>query len=144
MTHKGGARVLFNEGFNCSQAVCGAYAGELGVTREDGLRMSAAFGGGIGRTGQTCGAVSGALMVLGLKYGMTEADPKAKDRMYAIAQEFMTRFSERHGTLLCRELLNADITTAEGRQSMKERNTHSTICGGLIEDAAEILDDMLK
>jgi C_GCAxxG_C_C family probable redox protein len=138
------AKALHDEGFNCSQAVCAAYAADFGLTRADGLRISAAFGGGVGRTGQTCGAVSGALMVLGLKYGMTEADPKAKERMYAITQEYIARFTALHGTVLCRELLKADLTTPEGRRSIKTRNAHATICTKLIADATEILDDMLE
>lgn len=143
MSRSDDAKDLFNQGFNCAQAVCGAYAGQLGSSREEGLRVSAAFGGGVGRTGQTCGAVSGALMALGLKYGMVEASPEAKDRMYNIAQEFLKRFSELHGTVQCRELLRADLTTVEGRAAIKVRKTHSTVCTGLIEDASAILDDML-
>jgi C_GCAxxG_C_C family probable redox protein len=106
--------------------------------------MAAAFGGGIGRSGQTCGAVTGALMVLGMKYGMTEADAQAKERMYVIAQDFLRQFAQRHGTLLCRDLVNADISTPEGRAVMRERNIHATVCAPLIAEATALLDEMLK
>ena len=144
MSKSKSALALFNSGFNCSQSVCAAYAVDLGMQPDDALRVAAAFGGGIGRTGGMCGAVSGALMVLGMKYGMTVADGAKRERMYAIAQEFMKRFAGRRGTLVCNDLVGADIRTAEGRQSMKERNTHATVCSHVIEDAAGILDEMLK
>lgn len=138
------AQRLFDAGFNCSQSVCAALAPDLDVSREDALRVAAALGGGIGRSGATCGAVTGALLALGMKYGMTEADPQAKERMYVVAQEFMERFAERHTALTCKGLLNADISTVEGRRSMKERNTHATVCMGLVGDAVAIAEEMLK
>jgi C_GCAxxG_C_C family probable redox protein len=138
------AQALFNSGFNCSQSVAAAYAEDLGLTREDALRVSAGFGGGLARTGETCGAVTGGLMALGMKYGMTEADALAKERMYVIAQDFLNRVSARRGSLRCKDLLAADITTAEGRASMRERNTHATVCTPLIAEVTEILDEMLK
>ena len=91
-----------------------------------------------------CGAVTGALMALGMKYGATTGDPKAKERMYLIAQDFMKRFEEQHGSLQCRVLVGADISTADGRAAMSERKTHSTVCTGLIADATALLDEMLK
>jgi C_GCAxxG_C_C family probable redox protein len=144
VTKKDDAVSLFNSGFNCSQSVAGAYAEDLGLKQADALKMAAAFGGGIGRSGQTCGAVTGALMVLGMKYGMTVADPQAKERMYVIAQSFLKHFAARHGSVLCKELLNADISTVEGRAAMRERNTHAAICSPLIADVTAMLDEMLK
>ncbi len=143
MAKKDEALALFDAGFSCSQAVAGAYAESLGVKQSDALRMAAPLGGGIGRSGQTCGAVTGALMVLGMKHGMTSPDPQAKERMYVIAQDFLRRVSARHGTVLCRELLDADISTPEGRASMQQRKTHATVCSPLIAEIADILDEML-
>jgi C_GCAxxG_C_C family probable redox protein len=137
------ALALFNSGFNCSQSVAAAYAEDLGMSRSDVLRLSAAFGGGIGRTGQTCGAVSGALMVLGMKHGMTEANAQAKDRMYVIAQDFLKRVQAHQSSLLCNDILGEDITTAEGRASMRQRNTHASVCSPLIADITVMLDEML-
>lgn len=143
MAKKDDALALFNAGFSCSQAVAGAYAESLGVKKADALRMSAPLGGGIGRSGQTCGAVTGALMALGMKHGMIEPDAQAKERMYLIAQEFLKRVSARHGSLLCKDLLAADISTPEGRASMKARDTHATVCAPLIAEITVILDEML-
>jgi C_GCAxxG_C_C family probable redox protein len=144
VTKKDQALALHSRGFNCSQSVAAVYADDLGLKSTDALRMAAAFGGGIGRSGQTCGAVTGALMVLGMKYGMTEADAQAKERMYVIAQDFLRQFAQRHGTLLCRDLVNADISTPEGRAVMRERNIHATVCAPLIAEATALLDEMLK
>jgi len=137
------AKAAFDQGFNCSQSILAAYAEELGLNREDALRVAAPFGGGIGRTGATCGVVTGALMALGLKYGMTQADAQAKERMYALAQEFMRRFEQQYGVLTCKGLLGLDLSTPEGRQLARERNTHQTVCSGLFVSATEILDEML-
>lgn len=144
MTKKDTALHAFDEGFNCSQSVFVTYAPDLGLDRDDALRVAAPFGGGIGRSGGTCGVVTGALMALGLKYGMTQADPKQKEKMYAIAQEFMAAFAERHGTVLCKELLQSDLSTPEGRLQARERDVHNNVCSKLVSDATEILDEMLK
>lgn len=144
MSEKERAQEIFGQGFNCAQAVAAAYAEDFGLAREDALRVAAAFGGGIGRTGHTCGAVSGALIVLGLKHAALQADPQAKERMYLIAQDFMKRFEGRYGALECRELLGVDLNTPEGRQAAKDRNTHGTVCMGLVVGAGDILDEMLR
>ena len=93
------AHSRFSEGYSCSQSVLAAFAPELGLDADAALRVSAAFGGGMGRTGGTCGAVTGALMALGLKYGATVADPVAKERTYALTREFIAQVrgaSRRH------------------------------------------------
>jgi len=79
-----------------------------------------------------------------MKHGMTVADAQAKERMYGIAQEFLKEFSRRHGTLLCRDLLHADISTPEGRAATRERNTHANVCSPLLAEVTALLDEMLK
>ena len=86
------AETLHLQGFNCSQAVFSTLAEPLGFDRSLALKIASPFGGGIGRTGETCGAVSGALMALGLQSGYSEPDPQAKERVYALAREYMHRF----------------------------------------------------
>lgn len=134
----------FKEGFSCSQAVLSTFAPELGLEREAALRVAGAFGGGIARTGQTCGAVSGALMVIGLKHGQTRGEDKqAKENTYALAREFLERFKMQRGTLLCRELLGYDIGTPEGMQAAKDRGLFDSLCAGLVANAAEILEQLV-
>jgi C_GCAxxG_C_C family probable redox protein len=142
--HRDKAITDFSQGFNCSQSVFAAFAVDMGMQRADALRVSAAFGSGVGRSGGVCGVVTGALMALGLRHGMIVADAKAKEQMYVLAQDFMSRFAARHGTITCKELLGCDVSTAEGRQMARERDTHHTVCADLVRDACDLLDDMLK
>jgi C_GCAxxG_C_C family probable redox protein len=138
------AVATFGEGFNCSQAVLSALAPDLGLDRETALRVAGAFGAGIARMGQTCGAVSGALMVLGLKHGQTQAEDKpAKEEMYALAREFMVRFEVRNGSILCQELLAYDISTPEGMQLIKDKGLFTSLCPRLVSNAVEIVEQLL-
>ena len=90
------------------------------MDQEAALRVAAAFGGGLARSGGPCGAMSGALMVIGLQHGMVSADaPQAKEHTYKIAQEFVERFRSANGAVDCRELLGHDMSTPEGRQAIK-------------------------
>ncbi len=131
-------------GFNCAQAVLSAYAHELGFDETTALKVSGAFGGGMSRMGETCGAVTGALMVLGLKYGQVRTEDKsAKERTYALGKEFMDKFKLRNQFLLCKELLGHDISTPEGLKAIRE-NDFSNVCNKIIKDSVEILEDMLS
>jgi C_GCAxxG_C_C family probable redox protein len=136
------ARSRFSEGFSCSQSVLAAFAPELGLDVDAALRVSAAFGGGMGRLGHTCGAVTGALMVLGLKYGAIVADPVAKERTYALTREFIARFEAHHGATACADLLGVNIGTPEGQAAAREANLFKTTCPGLVASAAAILAEM--
>ena len=94
--------------------------------------------------GLTCGAVTGAYMVIGLKYGKMKADDnEAKDKTYARVQEFSRRFVVRNKSLNCTELLGCDLGTAEGREKSKEQNLTAIVCEKLVRDAAEILEEVL-
>jgi C_GCAxxG_C_C family probable redox protein len=134
----------FAEGYNCSQAVLSAYAPILGLAEETALKIASGFGGGMGRMAETCGAVTGALMVLGLKHGTTSPDREARERVYEQVREFAKRFKARNGSLLCRELLSCDLSTPEGLQQARDADFVSKICPKFVRDAAEILEEMLK
>ena len=116
MSDKAEAAVgCFREGFSCSQAILSIYGPEFGLARETALKAGAALGAGMGRLGEVCGAVTGAMIVIGLKYGHTEAkDKETKAKTYDRVHDFGERFRARHGSLLCRELLGCDLGTAEG------------------------------
>ena len=78
------------------------------------------FGGGIGHMGETCGAVTGVIMVIGLKYGKTRAeDEQIEEKAYSLIQEFVEKFNSRNGSIICRELLGYDISTPEGMKLAK-------------------------
>jgi C_GCAxxG_C_C family probable redox protein len=139
------ATSCFEEGFSCSQSVASAYGPSLGLDRELALRVSGAFGGGMGRMGETCGAVTGALMVIGLKYGRTRPeDDEARDKTYGLAREFVDRFKSRNGSAICRELLGFDIGTPEGKKQLEERELSTIRCAKFVHDAAEIVAELLE
>ncbi len=135
----------FNAGFNCAQAVLVAFGPEFGLERELALKVASPFGGGMGRLGGTCGAVTGALMALGLKHGQTRAgDEAAKEQVYSLVKQLVAEFKARNGSVLCRELLGCDLSTPEGRRRAKEAGLHSSRCPGFVRDAVEILEHILS
>lgn len=141
MDHIETAVARFSDGHSCSQAVFSAMAEPLGVDHEIAVRIAAGFGGGMGRMAGTCGAVTGAFMALGLKHGGTDSD--SKEHTYEVVREFARRFKQRHGTLECKDLLNCDISTPEGREAARQQGLHSSVCSQLVRDAAEIAEDLL-
>lgn len=135
------AQERFAQGFNCSQSVLSAYAEKLGLQDEIALKLASPFGGGIAHRGQVCGAVTGALMTLGAQKG--NATLETKEDTYKLADEFLHKFQEQHGTLLCRELIGYDMTRPEELQSAREQNVFKTICPGLVRDAAKLVGEFL-
>ncbi|MHB9098035.1 MAG: C-GCAxxG-C-C family protein [Syntrophales bacterium] len=134
----------FRDGFNCSQAILSTYSGEFGLERKAALKAAAAFGAGMGRLGEVCGAVTGALVVIGLKHGHTEAkDKETKEKTYDRARDFAGRFRSRHGALCCRDLLGCDLTTAEGMAAARQKGLFTELCPRFVRSAAEILEDVL-
>ena len=134
----------FAEGFNCSQAVLSAFAGDFGLDDATALKITSGFGGGMGRLADTCGAVTGAFMVLGLRYGQASSDRDAKEVIYARVREFADRFKARNGSVACRDLLGCDIGTPEGFRHAKDEKLLTTLCPKFVRDACEILEEMLK
>ncbi|MDR0249996.1 MAG: C-GCAxxG-C-C family protein [Burkholderiales bacterium] len=126
------------KGFNCAQSVVSAYCEGFGLDKEVALKLACGLGAGMGRLGHTCGAVSGAYLVIGLKHGNFLLEDKAsKEKTYALVREFEKRFSERNRTTICRELLQVDLLN-DDKQMVNERFLE--ICPCLVKDAAEILE----
>ena len=143
MKHSDKATEYFCHNFNCSQAVFTTFATERGFDEKLALKLATNFGGG-GRKGEMCGAVSGALMVLGLIAGHNdENDLDSKAKAYALSEEFMNRFIEANGTVVCRELLGYDLSKTEDMAAIKEKGLFKTTCPELIRCAADILDIMI-
>lgn len=139
------AVACFKEGFNCAQAVFSTYAPQMGLERETALKIAGTFGGGMGRLGEVCGAVTGALMALGLRYGCVDAqNTEGKEEAYRLVRELADQFKARHGDILCRELLGCDISMPEGRKLAHESGLFANLCPQLVRDAAEIVGQMLK
>jgi C_GCAxxG_C_C family probable redox protein len=135
---------LFQEGFSCSQSVCAAFCREFGFSEEQALKVSSAFGGGMGHNDEMCGAVTGALMVVGMKHGRVRVDDEeAKTRCYKAAGEFMTQFKNIYGSVQCTDLLGCDLSSEQGMQQARERGLFNTLCANFVRDAAGILHRLL-
>lgn len=138
---------LFKEGFNCSQSVVVAFADQYGVTREQALRMSASFGGGIGRMRETCGAACGLFLLAGLETGATDgADREGKATNYAVVQELAEEFKKRNGALKCADLLGLSkkepvVSTPEARTPQYYAKRP---CAKMVEEAARIWCEYLE
>jgi C_GCAxxG_C_C family probable redox protein len=132
---------LFREGFLCSQAVLATYGPGLGLDRQTALKLAGAFGGGMCRMGETCGAVTGALMVIGLKHGCADSrDKAARETTYALARQFVERFKSRNDAIRCKALLGCDISTREGLATAREEKLFEKVCPKYVRDAAEIIE----
>ncbi len=133
----------FCRGAACSQAILGTYGPSLGLPREQGMKLASGFAGGM-RLAQTCGAVTGAFMVLSIKLAGPNCDQRdGRNNVYAAIRDFATRFQQRNNTVVCKELLGCDISTPEGAQKATQDGLFRTICPKLVQDAAEILEQML-
>lgn len=128
MSEKGEqAKALFEEGYNCAQAVFVAFAEDYGISREAALKLSSSFGGGFGRLREVCGAVCGMAMALGLAEGNTTVDGKLEH--YEKVRALMEQFSGRHGGYICRDL----VATGSHHD-----------CANFVYSAAEILENYLN
>ncbi|MFZ0034953.1 MAG: C-GCAxxG-C-C family protein [Sedimentisphaerales bacterium] len=126
----------FEEGYNCSQAIFSTYSQDFGVPFEQALKIASGFGGGM-RIDGTCGAVTGAFMVLGLKFA------KGKDKPYDKIIKFAETFRQKNKSTNCQALIGCDIRTKEGMDKATKQGLFRSICSPLVKDAAEILEEML-
>jgi C_GCAxxG_C_C family probable redox protein len=145
MSKSENASATFMKGYNCAQAVLSSFGEDYGLDPVMAYRVAAAFGGGMGHMGDTCGAVTGAFMVIGLKYGLTVADGSQSHwDAFSAVQEFVEEFKSRNGSIVCREILDVDVRDrAKFREAMK-RGIPQKICPKLVRDAAEIAEGLLQ
>lgn len=134
----------FMKGYDCSQVVVSHYGAKLGISEEIANKVSACFGGGMFQAG-TCGAFTGALMAIGLKYG--HYDPKnlleQKEVMMAKSGEFRKKFFEKHESCNCKELLGYDVSVPDGFKEAMETGRMMSFCPKLVKEVIEILDEIL-
>lgn len=136
----------FEGEFNCAQSVLSVFAEELGLTPDQTLKIASPFGAGIAYTQETCGAVSGALMAIGLRYGQGEHGTQDDKQMaYDLAVSFMTEFRKKHGSIKCRELLqNLDMSNPEELEEIRRRDLFNLRCTNQVKDAVELLEKIFK
>jgi C_GCAxxG_C_C family probable redox protein len=138
------AETMFLEGYNCAQSVLACCGKSHGLPRDTAIKVAQAFAGGMGRTGNVCGAVTGALMAIGLKHWAHDAkDTDSKDQAYRLAQELLSSFRAQHGSIACRDLLGCDLSTPEGYRQAIETGRFRTLCPGLVKDAANLVDCLM-
>ena len=134
------AQAVFDAGFNCAQAVLLPFAAELGLAEDEARRLAAVFGAGMGRLQETCGALTGAFMALGLAHGFTDPkDHATRDRLLAETKQLAATFRQEHGALSCRELLGCDLNTAEGQAFHKDQQQRQAICTRCVRSSASQL-----
>jgi C_GCAxxG_C_C family probable redox protein len=135
----------FSEGSNCSQAILSAYGQQFGLDEQTAIRIATGFGSGMGQMAETCGAVTGAFMVLGLRYGGTSpGDQQAKEKTYDRVREFAERFKARNGSLVCRDLLDCDPKPPQHPDLARDTYLFSTNCPKFLRDACEIPEELLS
>ena len=146
MTRREAARANFLNGYNCSQSIILAFEDLLPMEKSQLLKISSPFGGGMGRLREVCGSVSGMFMIVGLLYGYDAPETgQRKAELYARVQELAHRFEEKHGSIVCRELLGLNIRhdlpvpEARTKDYYKKRP-----CPEIIGDTAEILEVFIK
>lgn len=135
----------FVSGFNCAQSVLFVFCDDLGLDKNQALKISCGFGAGMGRKEEVCGAVSGGILVIGAKYGRGENDERQSTEVtYAKIRELMDRFSQQHGTYLCRRLLRGcELTTDEGQNIYLDNDYFNKVCKPCVKSVVEILETII-
>ncbi|MBT5420999.1 MAG: C_GCAxxG_C_C family protein [Candidatus Cloacimonetes bacterium] len=111
------AALLFNE-YNCAQSVLTVFAEDLGLKEDNSIKIALAFGGGLAGNKNICGALTGAMMVFGMKCGISENDELQKEKVYSLTNSLFDEFKNKNGTLLCRELLENDTITGDEKKEL--------------------------
>jgi C_GCAxxG_C_C family probable redox protein len=135
----------FKTGFNCAQSVLTPFGDQFGLSEDHCLKMACAFGAGMGRQQYTCGAVTGALMILGLHYGKGKMDDNSKKfQTYEKSVEFMKAFTEKHGSINCLELLDGlHMSIPEESKEIDARELYRVRCMRYVSDAVQITEKLI-
>jgi C_GCAxxG_C_C family probable redox protein len=135
----------FREGFNCAESVVVTFAKYQKIRSNVIPKIASGFGGGIGRSGSVCGALSGAIMSIGMKYGRNIADDtKAYDKCVGKSRDCYVRFKKEFGSIFCNELTECDFTTEEGREKWRDLGLREKKCVKYIEGSMRILLSLTK
>ena len=139
------AERIFHEGFNCAQSAFLPFARDYKIDVNHALKLATGFGAGMVSRGDTCGAVTGAMMAIGLKYGRNiVSDEQSKNYTYQLINEFYDAFKKEHGSILCKDLLGADLSTQEGRMKAGEAGLFQKLCPKFVKSAVEITENLIK
>jgi C_GCAxxG_C_C family probable redox protein len=131
----------FKSGYNCAQSVVTAFAGELSIGYETAIRIASGFGGGMGRQQLTCGALTGAYMIIGYLHGMHAPDDDlANEKAAKMIQKFTADFKEKYGHADCFSLMGVDLNTEEGKKEAEDKNLYELKCEKFILETVEMLE----
>jgi C_GCAxxG_C_C family probable redox protein len=139
------ASEYMRKGYNCAQSIMKAYAGEVGMNQEDAIRMASALGGGLGRNGHICGAVSAAALIIGMKFGTIDPlDFPAKEKAYNKTSELLEKFSAENRSVLCKELIGYDMKNSEELRKAREEGVFIKQCPLFVLSAGRILEIIIS
>jgi C_GCAxxG_C_C family probable redox protein len=145
---KGNAKKAYEKmashSINCAQSVLTSFCEDFGLNKDLAMKIARGFGGGMGQSKGTCGAVTGAYMVLGLGLKPLNDPLKNRAEMGNTMVEFNRRFKQLHGSLNCTELCGYDLSIPEKAAEAHQKDVFANICPGLVRDAAKILEDVLR
>ena len=134
----------FSKGFFCSQAVFSAFCEDFGLDKRLGLKIACSFGAGMGYMGEVCGAVTGAFMALGLKYGQDDEEDKYSKAMNSLmVKDFAARFRKLNGSISCKELIEYDLSDNEQLNAARQTDVFRSKCAKYIRDAVGIIEEMM-
>jgi len=138
------AQNSFESGLNCAQSIISAYTDELEIDKTLALDLASGFGGGMGRLQETCGAVTGAFMIIGLVNSRKIYDEGIRsEKTHSDIQDYANHFTKIHGTIKCGELLGCDLKTAEGQEYFTNNNLGNTICQTCISNSISFLERII-
>lgn len=146
MEKKYQAQELFKNGFNCSQSVFSVFGPDFGLTKDTSLKLACPFGGGMGRNQYTCGAVTGALMALGLQFGKGSNDTEEQKKLtYDITNEFFAEFKKKFGSINCIDLLDGlELVNPEDHEKIVARDLFATRCAHYVGFSVELTEQILS
>ncbi len=139
------AAAYMKVGYNCAQAIIKAYVAQVDLNEEEMVKMVSVLGGGIGRTGHVCGAVSAAALIIGAKFGSADNTKlESKDKAYEKGRELLERFAAENKSILCSEILGYDISSKEDLMRARQSGVFIQKCPGFVSSAARILESLLE
>lgn len=138
------AATRFLEGYNCAQSILLTMFEHWNGENELIPKIATAFGGGIGRCGSVCGALTGGVMALGIKYGTNGPSLEKRLKVYKLAQKFFKRFEKHHGSVLCRELIGYDLSVPEELEEARRARILEEKCVNFVKEAVETLIELTE
>lgn len=134
----------FSTGLNCAQSVLMAFAEELNLDQKEAFKIASGFGGGLSHNGKVCGAVAGAIMVLGHRHSSLENNsPERKEMLNLKINSFLGKFRLEHGSIDCKDLIEGlSLMTPEGRAEVKARDLRNKTCIPVVESAAKLISNL--